>query len=47
MDVQLKQTCPLNLAVERKSPKLVKFLLENGANPNITGLYGISMLYKT
>lgn len=41
-----KQTCPLNLAVEENLPKLVKLLLENGANPNITGLYGISMLYQ-
>jgi ankyrin repeat protein len=41
-----KQTCPLNLAVEKNLPKLVKLLLENGANPNITGLYGISMLYQ-
>jgi len=40
-----KQTCPLNLAVEENLPKLVKLLFENGANPNITGLYGISMLY--
>lgn len=41
-----KQTSPLNLAVEKNLPKLVKLLLENGANPNITGLYGISMLYQ-
>jgi ankyrin repeat protein len=41
-----KQTCPLNLAVEENLPKLTKLLLENGANPNITGLYGISMLYQ-
>lgn len=41
-----KQTCPLNLAIEGNLPKLVKLLLENGANPNITGLYGISMLYQ-
>lgn len=41
-----KQTCPLNLAVEENLPKLAKLLLENGANPNITGLYGISMLYQ-
>lgn len=41
-----KQTCPLNLAVEENLPKLVKLLLENGADPNITGLYGISMLYQ-
>lgn len=41
-----KQTCPLNLAVEENLPKLEKLLLENGANPNITGLYGISMLYQ-
>jgi ankyrin repeat protein len=41
-----KQTCPLNLAVEENLPKLVKLLLENGANPNITGLYGISVLYQ-
>ena len=41
-----KQTCPLNVAVEENLPKLVKVLLENGANPNITGLYGISMLYQ-
>ena len=41
-----KQTCPLNLAVEENLPKLVKLLLENGANPNITGLYGVSMLYQ-
>lgn len=41
-----KQICPLNLAVEENLPKLVKLLLENGANPNITGLYGISMLYQ-
>lgn len=41
-----KQTCPLNLAVEENLPKIVKLLLENGANPNITGLYGISMLYQ-
>lgn len=41
-----KQTCPLNLAIEENLPKLVKLLLENGANPNITGLYGISMLYQ-
>ncbi|MDM1304229.1 ankyrin repeat domain-containing protein [Acinetobacter indicus] len=41
-----KQTCPLNLAVEENLPKLVNLLLENGANPNITGLYGISMLYQ-
>lgn len=41
-----KQTCPLNLAVEDNLPKLAKLLLENGANPNITSLYGISMLYQ-
>ena len=41
-----KQTCPLNLAVEENIPKLAKLLLENGANPNITSLYGISMLYQ-
>ncbi len=41
-----KQTCPLNLAVEKNLPKLVKLLLENGANSNNTGLYGISMLYQ-
>ncbi|WP_336948569.1 ankyrin repeat domain-containing protein [Acinetobacter junii] len=41
-----KQTSPLNLAIEENLPKLVKLLLENGANPNITGLYGISMLYQ-
>ncbi len=41
-----KQTCPLNLAVEENLPKLAKLLLENGSNPNITGLYGISMLYQ-
>jgi ankyrin repeat protein len=41
-----KQTFPLNLAVEENLPKLVKLLLENGANPNITSLYGISMLYQ-
>lgn len=41
-----KQTCPLNLAVEENLPKLTKLLLEKGANPNITGLYGISMLYQ-
>ncbi|WP_173912907.1 ankyrin repeat domain-containing protein [Acinetobacter sp. Marseille-Q1618] len=41
-----KQTFPLNLAVEENLPKLVKLLLENGANPNNTGLYGISMLYQ-
>lgn len=41
-----KQTCPLNLAVEENLPKLAKLLLENGSNPNITGLYSISMLYQ-
>lgn len=41
-----KQTCPLNLAIEENLPKLAKLLLENGANPNITSLYGISMLYQ-
>ncbi len=41
-----KQSCPLNLAIGQNLPKLVKLLLENGANPNITGLYGISMLYQ-
>lgn len=41
-----KQTCPLNLAVEENISKLAKLLLENGANPNVTGLYGISMLYQ-
>lgn len=41
-----KQTCPLNLAVEENLTKLAKLLLENGANPNITSLYGISMLYQ-
>lgn len=41
-----KQTCPLNHAIEENLPKLVKLLLENGANPNVTGLYGISMLYQ-
>lgn len=41
-----KQTCPLNFAVEENLPKLAKLLLENGANPNITSLYGISMLYQ-
>jgi len=39
-------TSPLKFAVEENLPKLVKLLLENGANPNITGLYGISMLYQ-
>jgi ankyrin repeat protein len=41
-----RQTCPLNLAVEENLPKIAKLLLENGANPNITSLYGISMLYQ-
>ena len=41
-----KQTCPLNFAVEKNLPKLAKLLLVNGANPNITSLYGISMLYQ-
>ncbi|PWB16994.1 ankyrin repeat domain-containing protein [Acinetobacter sp. AM] len=39
-------TSPLKFAVEKNLPELVKLLLENGANPNITGLYGISMLYQ-
>lgn len=41
-----KQTCPLNLAIEENLPKLAKLLLENGANPNVTSLYGISILYQ-
>lgn len=41
-----KQTCPLTFSVEENLPQLTKLLLENGADPNITSLYGISMLYQ-
>lgn len=41
-----KQTSPLNSAVGENLPKIVKLLLEHGANPNITSLNGVSVLYQ-
>lgn len=36
----------MTFSVEENLPQLTKLLLENGADPNITSLYGISMLYQ-
>lgn len=41
-----KRTTPLDAAIQLNLPQLVKCLLENGADPNMTSCYGISMLYQ-